>query len=137
MTTLAQSAAACGAEIVLEPLPWQSCHRRLLERSHQMVFWAVPAPAVPDPAIFLHPDAAPEMSPFALNDKELSNLLNHFNPESKDCLASIDKRLYELAVWLPGWKENRVYLIHQPRLQVPQSPWCYDAADAHLFWVQE
>lgn len=135
MTTLARSAAVCGAEILLEPLPWQSCHRQLLEHTHQMTFWAAPAPAIPNPGLFLHPDAAPEMAPFCLNDPVMNALLQHFDATSALTLANIDKRVYELAIWLPGWKENRVFLIHQPRVVVPQSPWCYDAADAHTFWV--
>ncbi len=137
LTTLKQSAAVCGAEIVLEPLPWQSCHRRMLEYSHHMVFWAVPAPSVPNPAFFLHPDAAPEMAPFGLNDKEINDLLQRFSPESAETLAAIDRRVYELAIWLPGWKENRVYLVHHHHLQVPQSIWCYDVADAHMFWLRK
>ena len=136
MATLARNAAACGVEILLEPLPWQSCHRQLLEGSHQMTFWAAPAPAIPNPGLFLHPDAAPEMAPFCLNDPVMNTLLQHFDTSSAQALAAIDKRVYELAIWLPGWKENRVFLIHHPRVVVPQSPWCYDAADAHAFWVR-
>ena len=137
MSTMAQSAAACGAEIQLEPLPWQSCHRRMQERSHEMAFWAVPAETVPNPAAFLHPSAAPDMAPFCLNDAEMNGLLQNFNPKSAEMLAAIDKRIAELAIWLPGWKENRVYIIHHPHLSIPPSLWCYDAADAHLFWVEK
>ena len=36
-----------------------------------------------------------------------------------------------------GWKENRVYLAHQPRLRIIPSPWCFDALDAQLFWVAD
>ncbi len=137
MSTLAQSAAACGAEIQLEPLPWQSCHRRMQERSHEMAFWAVPAESVPNPSAFLHPSAAPDMAPFCLNDEDMNGLLQKFHPESAELLAAIDRRISELAIWLPGWKENRVYIIHQPHLHIPPSLWCYDAADAHLFWVEK
>jgi hypothetical protein len=51
-------------------------------------------------------------------------------------IARIDTLVYQLAIWLPGWKENRVYLAHHPRLKIPPSTWCFDALDAHLFCVQ-
>ncbi len=137
VATLVQSAAACGAEIAPEPLPWQSCQRRINERSHEMIFWAVPAQPVPEPALFLSPDAAPDMNPFCINDAVINHILENFDPTSAEMIASIDKRIYELAIWLPGWKENRIYLIHQPKIQVPRSLWCYDVSGAHLFWVAE
>lgn len=131
LANLIRSAADCGAEIVPEPLPWQHCQRRLQERSHELVFWAVPAPTQPNPALFFAPDAAPDFSPFSLNDPEMNNALQRGN------LAEIDRLVYELAAWLPGWKENRVYLAHQPRLRIVPSPWYFDALDAHLFWVED
>ncbi len=131
LANLIRSAASCGAEIVPEPVPWQVCQRQLQERSHQLVFWAVPAPAQPNPALFFAPDAAPDFSPFSLDAPEMNDALQRGN------LAEIDRLVYELAVWLPGWKENRVYLAHQPRLRIVPSPWCFDALDAHLFWVAD
>jgi hypothetical protein len=50
-------------------------------------------------------------------------------------LDRVDALVHELAIWLPGWKENRVYLVHHPRLRISPSPWSYDALDEHLFWV--
>ena len=133
---LVQSAAVCGAEIVPEPVPWQSCQRQLQERSHQLVFWAVPAPQQPAPKIFFGADAAPEYSPFGLQDERMANLLEQMQTAPEHTLEQIDRRVYELAIWLPGWKENRVYLAHHKWLCVPPSPWCFDAFDAHFFWVE-
>lgn len=130
VNTLVQSAAICGAEIEPEPVPWQICRQQLQERSHQLVFWAVPAPDTPAPALFLAPDADAESAPFALDSAEMNEALQQGD------LARIDSLVYKLAIWLPGWKENRVYLVHQPRIKIPASPWCFDALDAHLFWVQ-
>lgn len=136
--SLIQSAARCGAEIVPEAVPWQICRRRLQERNHEMIFWAMPAPDKPDPARFLAPGAAPDAAPFALDDAQMNQLLHRFAQEpTAEHLAAIDQRVYELAVWLPGWKENRVRLLHQPWVRIPPSPWCYDAADAHLLWIQD
>ena len=77
------------------------------------------------------------MNPFCINDAVINHILENFDPTSAEMIASIDKRIYELAIWLPGWKENRIYLIHQPKIQVPRSLWCYDVSGAHLFWVTE
>lgn len=135
---LAQSAKNCGAEIVPAPAPWQTCQQRLQERSHELVFWAVPAPDKPNPKLFLDLTAAPEFSPFGLESDELQDALNQFEDSpSAENLAKVDKLVYESAIWLPGWKENRVYLAHHPHLAIPPSPWCYDALDAHLFWVRK
>lgn len=129
LANLIRSAATCGAEIVPEPAPWQVCQRQLQERSHQLVFWAVPAPARPTPELFFSPSAAPDFSPFALNSSEMNEAI------ARGDLDRVDALVHELAIWLPGWKENRVYLVHHPRLRIPPSPWSYDALDEHLFWV--
>ncbi len=137
VNTLIQSAAACGAEIVAEPVPWQTCQRQLLDKRHEMVFWAVPMPEFPAPARLLSPDSSE--SPFALHAPDMQEALQFFetgqNPAA--ALALIDRLVYEHAIWLPGWKENRVYTAHWPRLHIPPSPWCFDVMDAHLFWIDD
>lgn len=136
LTVLIRSAADCGAEIKPEPVPWQICQKRLLERSHQLVFWAMPASETPEPAQFFAPQAEPEASPFGLDATDMNEALAAYAAHPGiDTLSRIDQLVYEHAIWLPGWKENRVYLAHQPRLRIPPSPWCFDALDAHLFWV--
>lgn len=138
LATLIHSAAQCGAEIIPEPVPWQICQRRLQERSHQLVFWAMPAPEKPAPAQFFSPEAEPAASPFGLNAADMNAALDDYeSAPTAEKLARIDALVYEHAIWLPGWKENRVYLIHHPHLCIPPSPWCFDALDAHLFWVSD
>lgn len=133
LTCIIHSAAACGAEIVPEPIPWQHCQRRMQERSHELCFWAVPAAEEPTPALFFSSRAAPEYSPFGLNSPEMNAAVAEF--ERTGDLTAVDNQVYQHAIWLPGWKENRVYLAHSPRLRIPPSPWCFDALDAHLFWL--
>lgn len=136
MAVLIRSARDCGAEIVPEPVPWQICQARLQERSHQLVFWAMPAPEQPEPAIFFSPQAEPAASPFGLEAADMNAALAQFEKSSTaENLARIDQLISKHAIWLPGWKENRVYLAHQPRLCIPPATWCFDALDAHLFWV--
>lgn len=134
---LVLGAAKCGAEIAPEPVPWQVCHRRLQERSHEMIFWAVPAPDTPNPGLFLSSSAAPEFSPFSLDSANIQKALADFRKTpTAENLARIDRLVYDSAIWLPGWKENRVYLVHHPHLVIPPSLWCFDALDAHLYWVK-
>lgn len=136
LAILIRSARDCGAEIVPEPVPWQICQARLQERSHQLVFWAMPAPEVPAPATFFSPQAAPAAAPFCLNESDMNTALAQFGttPTARN-LANIDQLIYKHAIWLPGWKENRVYIAHTPRLIIPPSPWCFDALDTHQFWI--
>ena len=136
MSSLISSAATCGAEIIPEAVPWQTSQRQLDERKHELVFWAVPAPATPQPELFFAKTAESAFSPFCLDSQEMEQALEEYKKQpTADNLARIDKLVYQSAIWLPGWKENRVYLAHHPRIHVPASPWCYDALDAHLFWV--
>lgn len=133
---LIQSAANCGAEIIAEPVPWQSCNRQLQERSHEMVFWAVPAPETPRPELFFSSSAAPDYSPFSLESPAMEEAIRQYtNAPTAENLARIDHLVYESAIWLPGWKENRVYLAHHPWITVPPCPWSFDNLDAHMFWV--
>ncbi len=138
LSPLIRSAAQCGAEIKPEPVPWQICQRRLQERSHQLVFWAMPAPETPSPSQFFSPQAKSAASPFGLDAADMNAALADYErTPTAEKLARIDELVYKHAIWLPGWKENRVYLIHHPRLRIPHSPWCFDALDAHLFWVAD
>ncbi len=136
ISSLISSAATCGAEIIPEAVPWQTCQRQLDERKHELVFWAVPAPATPQPELFFAKTAESSFSPFSLDSQEMEQALEEYKKQpTADNLAHIDKLVYQSAIWLPGWKENRVYLAHHSHIQIPISPWCYDALDAHMFWV--
>lgn len=133
---LIQSAASCGAEIIPEPVPWQNCNQQLQERSHEMVFWAVPAPETPQPELFFSSSALPDYSPFSLKSAAMDEAICRYTrAPTAGNLAQIDQLVYESAIWLPGWKENRVYLAHQQRIAVPPCPWSFDNLDAHMFWV--
>lgn len=133
---LIRSAAFCGAEIIAEPQPWQTCQRQIQERRHQLVFWAIPAPEAPTPARFFASHADPQESPFGLQSAAMDAAIARFEQApAAETLSAVDTLVYKEAIWLPGWKENRVFLVHHPWLRIPPSPWCYDAADAHIFWV--
>ena len=140
---LRESAAACGAEIVPEPLPWQLCAAKVREGEHTLTFWAaVPGDPLPEPARFLSSRAAGDEAPFGLDDAEMDRALAaceaaRTEAELAAALAQVDLRVHELAIWLPGWREDTVYLTHHPHLHFPEQPgWYYDIMDNHCFWLE-
>lgn len=135
---LAQSARRCGAELVPEPLAWQQAARQQQEGRYQLLFWATAAPAEPAPARFFHSRAAGYDAPFRLHDAELDALIAEYERTgTAPALAAVDRRVAELAVWLPGWQENRIYAAHVPKVHFPRHfvPALYELTETHLYWI--
>lgn len=150
VNTLVQSARACGAEIVPEPLAWQDIARMIQEGRHEMLFWASAAGEdAPDYARHFGSGADGFDAPFHADDAELERLAADFahagdDAARRELARAIDRRIQELAIWLPAWRENRVYAAHHPRIKFPDCPACrfstpepYDILEAHLFWVDD
>lgn len=144
VSILRESAAACGVEIVPDPLPWQICAAKVREGEHALTFWAaVPSLPLPDPARFLSSHAMGDEAPFCLNSREMDAALHacaaaRTPQELADALARVDRLVYDLALWLPGWREDKVYIAHRPRLRfADQVGWYYDIMDNHTFWCEE
>ena len=148
--TLVQSARSCGAEVLPEPLPWQDTARMLQEGRHEMVFWATAAgDDAPDYTRHFAMGARGFDAPFCTDNDALARLTADFTqartePERSEIARQIDRSVYELAIWLPGWRENRVHLAHHPRVKFPDCPACrfstpntYDILEAHLFWLDD
>lgn len=139
---LAASARRCGADIVSEPVPWQTAARLQEEGDYDLLFWVTVAPSSPEPARFLSSRAAGYDAPFRLHDERMDALLAAYDaapPEGRAAaLAAVDRRLAELAVWIPAWKENRLFLVHAPHVRFPQGyvPHLHEAAEEHLYWVE-
>lgn len=141
---LCRSAAACGAEIVPEPLPWQLCAQKVRARHHQLTFWAtVPASPLPQPRRYFHSSAVGDEAPFALRDAHMDNALDTCAtardlPTLAAALARVDTLVHTLAIWLPAWREDKVYLAHRSRIHFPDPPGDhYDATDNHTYWCEE
>lgn len=141
---LSRSARACGAEIVPEPLPWQLCAAQVREGRHQLTFWAtVPAAPLPELGRYFHSSARGDEAPFGLSDAEMDAALAtcaaaRSLPELAEGVARVDRLVYELAVWLPGWSERRATVAHWRRICFPEQPGdYYDAVDNHSFWCRE
>lgn len=140
---LRESAAACGAEIVPEPLPWQLCAAKVSEGEHALTFWAaVPGEPLPEPARFLSSHATGDEAPFGLSSADMDAALADCESARSEgelaaALARVDALVHELAIWLPGWREDTVYITHHPHLHFPEQPgWYYDTTDNHCFWLE-
>ncbi len=147
---LVQSAAACGLELVPEALPWQLWSKQLRAQEHELTFWAgMAASPLPQPARFFAPEAVGEDAPFGVKDEAMNAALARYEQaadvaERAAALAEIDRRVCELALWLPGWKENRVRLAAWSHIRFPDAEGCrfstpapYDVMEAHLYWVED
>lgn len=145
---LCGSARRCGAEILPEPLPWQTVDRRQREGSHELLFWADVA-AAPLPQYERWFGAAAAASPFRLQSPAMEQALAQYRAaatqeERAAAVAAVDRCVYTAACWLPGWRESRAHVAYWPRLRFPNVPTCrfsapapYDVAEAHLYWVED
>lgn len=142
---LVQSAADCGAEIVPIPASWQEQEDMRRKGEHELLFWAT-MPSSPKPKYerFFAPDTTGSDAPFGVNDAELNQAMADYaeNPTA-GAVARIDKRLAELDIWLPGWKENLVCLVSHAHIRFPDSENCrfstpapFDVMEAHLYWIE-
>lgn len=148
VTILCGSARRCGAEILPEPLPWQSCDRKQREGRHELLFWADVAGA-PLPQYDKWFGRGAAGSPFRVQDSGMEAALAQYRTAANDAaraaaIAAVDARIYAAACWLPGWRESRVHLACWPRVRFPNTAECrfsvpalYDVAEAHLYWVEE
>ncbi len=139
---LAQSAAQCGAEIIADPRPWQNCASLVHNKRHQMLFWAtVAARPLPDYKGCFHSSASAVNAPFCLQNAHMDAAIESVETAStqqqvSDACAKVEQLIQHLAIWLPGWMENRVHVAAWSHVQLPQSACSvYDIADAHTLWI--
>lgn len=144
VTLLAQSAAACGVEIVPEPLPWQLCAESVKKMQHQMLFWAtVPATPLPDYMRSFHSTAQGDDAPFCLNSADMDAAIAALEDattleQAANACATADAIIHEQAIWLPGWMENRVNIATWPHVHLPQGGYTtYDIAESHTYWLSD
>ncbi len=107
------------------------------------------ATPLPEPARFFASRAEGDDAPFALKDAAMEAALAAYEGAGDDAaraaaLAELDRLIHERAVWLPGWKENRVRLAAWSHVRFPNVPSCrfstpspYEVMEAHLYWVED
>lgn len=142
VTLLAQSAKDCGLELLPDAEPWQNIDRMNREGGTELLFWAAaPSALMPQPGKFLHSAATGADAPFHLKSPEMDDALQRcaeatsFSAMAAAC-AEVDELVYQLAIWLPGWKENRVRLAAWHYVHLPEhysGP--YDVAEGQTLWM--
>lgn len=139
---LSQSAAACGLEIIPEPLPWQHCAKLIKEEKHEMLFWATVATSpIPDYRRHFHSEAKGDDAPFCLRNEMMDTAIATVESaanaaEAKQACAEVDLLIHSLAIWLPGWMENKANVAAWPHVHFPRTGYrTYDVADSHVLWI--
>ncbi len=144
VSILAQSAKACGMELVPDAEPWQNIDKMNRESSTELLFWAAaPSALMPQPERFLHSSATGADAPFHLNVPQMDDALMRCCtatslPDLAAACAEVDEWVYKLAIWLPAWKENRAYVAAWNHVRLPahySGP--YDVAEGHTLWIRQ
>lgn len=144
VTILAQSARACGLELVPDAEPWQNIDKMNRENSTELLFWAAaPSTLMPQPERFLHSSATGADAPFHLDSPEMDAALERcYTASSLSALAAacseVDEWVYKLAIWLPAWKENRARVAAWNYVRLPEH-YCgpYDVTEGHTLWLRK
>ncbi len=149
---LAQSARLCGVDIISTPLSWQQCSDEVEEKRYQLAFWAdvasYPLPSL-DTQFHSRYLSSRGRNLHAIEDREMDERLRLMS-EARDgeqlrvATRRVNQRIADLALWLPGWKENRAYVANWRHIRFPDTASCrfsaprpYDVQEAHLFWGDE
>lgn len=155
---LRQEALKCGVDLRLDPLTYNVCSRKVFEKRYQAALWAWP---LQTPFPRLYETFASELAYdargnpvgntnniFAVADTELDAALDAERnaPDDsslKEALHRAQKRLHELCVWIPGWREPYTHVANWRWIRWPESPtrFCspriYNPLESHLYWVDE
>lgn len=153
-----QEALKCGVDLRLDPLTYNVCSRKVFEKRYQAALWAWP---LQTPFPRLYETFASELAYdsrgnpvgntnniFAVADAELDAALDAERnaPDGaalKEALHRAQKRIHELGVWIPGWREPYTYIACWRWIRWPESPtrFCspriYNPLESHLYWVDE
>lgn len=142
-THLRQSAAACGAELVLQPQAWQHLDRQVSEGQHELIFWAtMPGYPLPNYERFFHSSARGADAPFLLNDKEIDSAIETVQQsataeQTAQAVAHLDRLIFERAIWLPGWMENQALIAAWQHVKLPTNyAGVYDVAESHQLRIE-
>lgn len=144
VSILARYAAECGLEIEPEALSWQQCAQKVDDGSFDITFWATMADStIPNYRRFFHSAATGSDAPFHLKSAEVDAAIDQVEQATteeaaKAACASMEKLIYNQAVWLPGWMENRVNVAAWDYVQLPETGYnCYDVAESHTYWISK
>lgn len=155
---LRQEALKCGVDLRLDPLTYSVCSRKVFEKRYQAALWAWP---LQTPFPRLYETFSSELAydgrgnPVgntnnicAVADADLDAALDAERnaPDAaslKEALHRAQKRIHDLDVWIPGWREPYTYIACWRWIRWPESPtrFCsprlYNPLESHLYWVDE
>lgn len=153
-----QEALKCGVDVRLDPLTYSVCSRKVFEKRYQAALWAWP---LETPFPRLYETFSSELAYdgrgnpigstnniFAVADAELDASLDAERraPDYsalKNALHRSQKRIHELGVWIPGWREPYTHIACWRWVRWPESPtrFCspriYNPLESHLYWVDD
>ena len=153
-----QEALKCGVDLKLDPLTYSVCSRKVFEKRYQAVLWGWP---LDTPFPRLYETFASELAYdgrgnsvgntnniFAVADAELDAALDVEReapdyPALKEALHRAQKRIHDLCIWIPGWREPYTHIACWRWIRWPESPtrFCsprlYNPLESHLYWVDD
>ena len=153
-----QEALKCGVDLKLDPLTYSVCSRKVFEKRYQAALWAWP---LDTPFPRLYETFASELAYdgrgnsvgntnniFAVADAELDAALDVEReapdyPALKEALHRAQKRIHDLCIWIPGWREPYTHIACWRWIRWPESPtrFCsprlYNPLESHLYWVDD
>lgn len=147
---LKQHARACGLDIVQDCLDASVCAAKIKNKRHQAAYWASVLPyPLPDHYEIFHSSFSRGESEnlTATDDAAMDAALDaEYRASTADELErathAVQRRIYDMAAWVPGWRENCVriacwrYLCFPDTKAAPFStPYPYDVLEAHLYWI--
>lgn len=149
---LKQHARACGLDIVQDCLDVSVCVAKIKNKRHQAAYWASVLPyPLPDHYAIFHSDFAQGESEnlTATADPAMDAALDaeyraSTAEELERATHAVQRRIFDMAAWVPGWRENCVriacwrYLSFPDTASAPFStPYPYDVLEAHLYWIDQ
>ena len=153
-----QEALKCGVDLKLDPLTYSVCSRKVFEKRYQAALWAWP---LDTPFPRLYETFASELAYdgrgnsvgntnniFAVADAELDAALDVEReapdyPALKEALHRAQKRIHDLCIWIPGWREPYTHIACWRWIRWPESPTrvcsprLYNPLESHLYWVDD
>lgn len=147
---LKQHARACGLEIVQDCLDASVCAAKVKNKRHQAAYWASVLPyPLPDHYEIFHSSFAQGESEnlTATNDAAMDAALEaeyraSDAAELERATHAVQQRIYDMASWVPGWRENCVRIACWRYVRFPDTksapfstPYPFDVLEAHLYWI--
>ena len=157
LATLVESARRCGVELRPETLEHTTMYRKVMEKNHDIVFWAWSVSSrLPALWEWHHTDNAVEVladgrkvpkrqtnNITGMDDPELSKLIDRFRNATEEAEMirlshAMQRRIHDLADFIPGFKVPGYRIAHWNWVKFPEG---FDVRSAEdpgqygLFWL--